>query len=146
MAKNKKIVILDQCPDFRMLVVKLLNDAGFDCIPGDGVRDALTALNGQREGIHEVGLICTAMRIKGGGGPALVKAVRSHAEYDKTPILIVSGTLEGVRMAMGEGANGFLLKPFKNEDLIKAVLSLVETEPEAPKDRDFTAATAPVAA
>jgi DNA-binding response OmpR family regulator len=69
--------------------------------------------------------------LPGSGGEELLRAFRATPQTRTTPILVISA-LGGLRERVGPlGADGFLAKPFRPPDLIKAMHALLERQRHA---------------
>lgn len=63
-------------------------------------------------------------------GLALLKKLRAERFMSGVPIIMVSGhsTQEQVAMALGEGADSYIVKPFRPSTLIDHILKVVHTK------------------
>ena len=92
------------------------------------VSDPMTAL----ERIKEVqpDLIITDINMPGKDGITLVREVRQLPEFSKTPLLIISTDSQPhlFEEARTAGANGWVMKPVRQEDLLAAIQKLLSQE------------------
>lgn len=92
------------------------------------VSDPMTAL----ERIKEVqpDLIITDVNMPGKDGITLVREIRQLLEFSATPLLIISTDSQKhlFEEARAAGANGWIMKPVKQEDLLATVKKLLSQE------------------
>lgn len=67
-------------------------------------------------------LIFVDYRLKDVSGATIVKKIRERAQFKNVPIIMISGVIDEESMAE-IGLNGFLRKPFAQEDLRKNVMN-----------------------
>jgi len=103
------------------LLTTLLNLEGFMVsAPSNGHMDGY--FNALLEEHPNLALVDVNLRI--GSGLELVRKVRSAPEMKDTPILMISG-LNVKEECLKAGADGFILKPFMPEELIKLIRNTV---------------------
>ncbi len=106
-----KVLVVDDSPTMRRIVVQMLTRLGFGDIleAGDG-EEALAALR-QHPGIE---LMLTDWNMPGMNGLELTLAVRAQAEHAKLPILMVTtrNMKADILAAMKAGVNNYVTKPF----------------------------------
>lgn len=90
------------------------------------VADPLLALE-QIIAVHP-DLIITDINMPGKDGITIIREVRQLTEFADTPILVMSTDAQKplIEQARGVGATGWLLKPFKQDDLLSSVRRLLE--------------------
>jgi two-component system response regulator HydG len=114
--KNPVILVVDDDPEDRAAIVKVLQHAGYSAREAD---------NGE-EGIHRImdggiDILISGLRLPQRGGVELLKIVKS-VECDTEVILITGhGTVEAAVEALKEGASDFISKPVKRAALLRAV-------------------------
>jgi two-component system chemotaxis response regulator CheY len=106
-----KVLVVDDSPTMRRIVVQMLNRLGFGEVleAGDG-EEALAALR-QNPTIE---LMLTDWNMPGMNGLELTLAVRAQAQYAKLPILMVTtrNMKADILAAMKAGVNNYVTKPF----------------------------------
>ncbi len=119
----KTIMITDDSASMRQLVSISLRGAGYDVIEAcDGV-DALDRLKGQK-----VNLVISDVNMPRMGGFDFVAALKQRQEYRFTPVIMLTTESEDAKKQAGKaaGAKAWIVKPFKPDQLLAAVASLVQ--------------------
>lgn len=114
---NKKILTADDSPSIRQMVTFTLSGAGYDVIESVDGKDALAKLSA------DVGLVITDLNMPNMDGIELIKAVRAIPQYKYIPILLLTTESQDKKKQEGKaaGATGWIVKPFKPEDLVGVV-------------------------
>jgi CheY-like chemotaxis protein len=118
------ILIVDDNPQIRLLVRKLLSRRGFQVIEaGDGP----TALASLRSTGGAVGALLTDIEMNGMSGIEL--AGRIAAEFPSIPILMMSGSeiSEGELRCAVPSYAVFVRKPFNGRSFVQSFMRLVAT-------------------
>ncbi len=111
---GKKILLIDDDPTILEGVGDRLRSWGLE------VREAATAAGGYSALHEEVpDLILLDIRLPDGDGLDILKDLQ--AQHPALPVLMVSSVRGAEQEALRRGAQGFLAKPFKMENLKKAV-------------------------
>jgi len=112
---SKKILVVDDFPSVRRLLLTALKKIGFSDIhlSEDGAT-ALDALNRKK-----FDLILADWNMPGIDGMALLKTIRSKDKFKDIPFMMVTAetTKENVIQAIEAGANSYIVKPFTFEAL-----------------------------
>jgi two-component system chemotaxis response regulator CheY len=118
-------LVIDDSRAVRLIIGKILRDAGIDVIEASNGREALARMIEY----PEVELILVDWNMPEMDGLDYVRAVRSQREYDPVRIMMVTSETEQEQVvrAIDAGANEYLMKPFTKEVLI-AKLSLLDIE------------------
>jgi len=118
----KTIMIVDDSASLRQVVGIALKGAGYDVIEGSDGRDALSKLSGQK--IH---LIISDVNMPNMDGISFVKALKQLPSYKFTPVIMLTTESQDSKKQEGQaaGAKAWVVKPFKPEILLGAVLKLV---------------------
>jgi CheY-like chemotaxis protein len=115
---SPRILVVDDEPDIRMLTRMMLEGAGHEVIEaGTGERCIEILASGER-----FDLILLDIRLPGMDGWAVLERVTSRTE-EKIPVVMMSAhSSEGtLQRAESEGSAGYLVKPFKEADLLRFV-------------------------
>jgi DNA-binding response OmpR family regulator len=116
-----KLMLIEDDQTTVSLLTTLLNLEGFMVsAPSNGHMDGY--FNALLEEHPNLALVDVNLRI--GSGLELVRKVRSAPEMKDTPILMISG-LNVKEECLKAGADGFILKPFMPEELIKLIRNTV---------------------
>ncbi len=120
----KKILVADDSPTMRALIVSTLEAmADFDLFEAANGFEALRILPREK-----VDLLITDINMPDINGLELLNFVRTNPLYKETPVIIVSteGSPRDREKGMALGANSYLVKPFKPEELQQMVAELLK--------------------
>jgi len=117
-ATAKTILAIDDSRTMRDMLKMTLGGAGFTVVEAVDGEDGLARL-----GQQPVDLIITDINMPKLDGYGVIRAVRSDAAYDDTPILVLSteGEQTSKDIAKEAGATGWIVKPFDPAGLVKIV-------------------------
>jgi len=109
---------VDDSPSIRQLVCSTLKGAGYEVLEAVDGRDALNKLNGS-----EVHMVVTDLNMPNLDGIGLVRALRADPSHRFMPIILVTTESQDARKREGKeaGATGWIVKPFKPEQLLAVV-------------------------
>jgi DNA-binding response OmpR family regulator len=122
MSSNRpKILVVDDEPPLRELVVVTLGDA-FLC---EEVGDGDTAL--ERLGQNQYDLVMLDVMMPGTNGTDVLRKMREDDELRDIPVIVMSAwqSPQDVASALEAGADRFLAKPFRIDELGSMVRGLV---------------------
>lgn len=112
---DKKILVVDDFPTMRKIIIDQLHQIGFTDIQevGDG-DDAIRFLKER-----PVDILITDWNMPNMSGLDLVKSVRKNPKLQNMKILMITAEAkkEQIVAAAAAGANGYILKPFDKETL-----------------------------
>ena len=79
---------------------------------------------------EKVDLIITDLEMPKMHGFDLISNIRALDKYDDLPIIILTGRAGMKHRQTGEelGANAFIVKPFKEKDLLQSLAKFIKTE------------------
>ena len=122
---KKSILIVDDSPTVQNFVSMALKSKGFDTIKANNGEDALEKLK-----LVDVTLVITDMNMPEMDGITLVKRLRASNDYQDVPIIILSSLTDEdyVRLGLAAGANSYIFKPFKPNELQEEVMQLLGLE------------------
>ena len=117
----KTIMVVDDSASIRMVVGIALRRAGYEVIEAQDGKDAIGKLTGQK--VH---LIISDVNMPVMDGISFVKAIKQHASYRFTPIIMLTTESDEAKKREGQlaGAKAWVLKPFKPEQMLGAVQKL----------------------
>jgi len=117
----KVVLVVEDDPSIGELIAAVLMLAGFDPVI---VRDGEHALRTVREVAPDV--ITLDLDMPGIDGRAVLRSLRSDAEWRKVPVVVVSANSD--RLSTGESGQVVqtLPKPFEVSELVQAVSSAVQ--------------------
>ena len=113
-----RILVIEDEPIVRSLIVEVLEDAGFEVVEADRAENGLTVLSET-----SVSLVISDIVMPGISGLQLLETVR--ADHPSLPVVLVTGagTYGNLTQALASGASGIVVKPFSHADLVRAVHS-----------------------
>jgi two-component system chemotaxis response regulator CheY len=115
----KRIMAVDDSASIRQLVSFTLKEAGYDVVEAVDGEDALMKLDG-----NPVHMMITDLNMPRLDGIGLIKKVREMSVYYKyMPIIMLTTEYHGEKKTEGKtvGATGWIVKPFKPEQLLAVV-------------------------
>lgn len=114
----KCILVVDDSETVRQVLQMTLANAGFDVVEAEDGIDALSKLSGA-----QVDMLITDLNMPNMDGLDLIKRVREAGAHRFTPIvMLTTESSEEKKLAGREaGASGWIVKPFKPEQLLKVV-------------------------
>ena len=129
-----KVLIVDDEATIRKLVRDVLIRLGFaDITEANSGRKAIDILEK-----NAFDFIVTDWRMDDMDGIEIVRHVR--AKPSNTPIIMLTGNTEAyyVRTAINAGVNGYLIKPFSAEQLVKRIRTIIEAPRDFVVSRKYT--------
>jgi two-component system, OmpR family, phosphate regulon response regulator PhoB len=116
-----KILVVDDEPPLRELVVVTLGDA-FVCEEVDNGDEALARLNADH-----YDLVMLDVMMPGTSGTDVLRTMRADEELRDVPVIVMSAwqSPQDVASALEAGADRFLAKPFRIDELGSMVRGLV---------------------
>lgn len=115
---RKVIMTADDSASMRQMISFTLKNAGYDVIEAVDGKDALEMLNGTQ--IH---MLISDFNMPNMNGPELVRQVRAMPAYRFIPIIMLTTESQDSKKQEGKsaGATGWIVKPFKPEQLLAVV-------------------------
>jgi two-component system chemotaxis response regulator CheY len=114
----KCILIVDDSETVRQVLQLALGNAGYHVVEAEDGFDALTKLSGA-----QVDMLITDLNMPNMDGLELIKKVREEGKHRFTPIVMLTTESSEEKKKAGReaGASGWIVKPFKPEQLLKVV-------------------------
>lgn len=115
---DKTIMTMDDSASIRMMVSLSLKEAGFEVVEAtDGV-DGLAKLDE-----HDISMVIADVNMPVMDGIQFVRRMRAHPKHRFTPVLMLTTESQNSMKEKGReaGATGWIVKPFKPEQLINIV-------------------------
>src|SRR2546429_1502367 len=124
-----RILVIDDEDVIRMLVMEILESAGYDVTGADSAERALGLLEES-----DFDLVVSDVVMPGLSGLELLEAV--HARRGSLPVILVTGagTYDTLSQALTRGAAGLVTKPFAHSDLQSAVADALERASRSRED------------
>lgn len=116
-----KILVVDDDQDLRENLVEILSDAGFS---PDSAEDGDEAIDKLISGEFDLVLLDSIM--PGIGGMEVLPLIKRKYPHIKVIILTAFSTVDGAVEAMRKGADNYITKPFKINNLLVSVRSCLE--------------------
>lgn len=117
-----KVLIVDDDPSIRGLLVAWLQDSGYRVITASDGLQALDQISRERPDL--VLLDLTMPKLDGYG---VVARVRDRLETRRLPIIALSADVRAPQKLNGLGVDGFVSKPFDLDELLDRVNQYVPT-------------------
>ncbi len=118
----KRILSVDDSASIRQMVSFTLKKEGYEVIEASDGNDALAKIQGGK-----VDLVITDLHMPNMDGIGLIKALRADSQYRFTPIVMLTTESHAGKKDEGRqaGATGWIVKPFKPEQLVGVVKKLI---------------------
>ncbi len=109
-----RVLIVDDLAENRLLLTDLLAQAGFETAEASGGLEALAAFDREPPS-----LVLMDQRMPDLDGKEATRRIKATARGRNTPVLVVSASAleENRREALEAGADGFIRKPFRPDDV-----------------------------
>ena len=111
---SRNVLVVDDDHDMRTLLRDVLEDHGYKVTLAQNGQEALKHL---REGEYPV--VLTDLRMKGIQGIELLAEIKRSFPDTNVILMTAFGTVETALEAMKQGASDYLMKPVKNDDLLR---------------------------
>jgi len=123
---SKTILIVDDSATLRASVNFVLSDAEYNVIQANDGLDGLKKLEEIKSRKEELDMIITDINMPNMDGISFIKEVKK-GDFRFVPILVLTTESENAKKMEGKnaGASGWLVKPFKPEQLLWVVKKFV---------------------
>jgi two-component system chemotaxis response regulator CheY len=114
----KKIMTVDDSPTIRQMLGIALKGAGYEVVEAENGKDALNKLESE-----QVSMLITDLNMPQMNGIDLIRSVRQSPGLRFLPIIMLTTETQEAKRLEGKaaGASGWIVKPFKPEQLLKVV-------------------------
>ncbi|AAS96071.1 response regulator [Nitratidesulfovibrio vulgaris] len=118
---SKLIMSVDDSASIRQMVGFTLRNAGYEVIEASDGKDALGKLSGP------VKMVITDLNMPNMDGIELIRRIRATPAYKFIPVVMLTTESQAARKQEGKaaGATGWIVKPFKPEQLLAVVQKLL---------------------
>lgn len=118
----KTVLIVDDSASLRMVVNAGLTAAGYEVLEADDGPPALELLDGRK-----INLVVCDINMPLMDGLTVVKTMKERPKYRFTPVIMLTTEWTDEMKMKGKevGAKGWLVKPFKPEQLLAAVAKTI---------------------
>ncbi len=119
---GKKILIVDDSRTIRQQVSFTLTKGGYEVIEAEDGNDGIAKLKANLD----VAMIISDVNMPNKDGLQMCEDISKDAELSKFPIVMLTteGAKELIERAKAAGAKGWLVKPFKPDQLMAAVTKI----------------------
>lgn len=129
----KKILVIEDTPAMRDLIVDTLATQSYECVSAD---DGLAGVEAARR--HHPDLVICDIHMPRMDGYGVLEAIRSEASMSTMPFIFLTGAAErvNIRRGMELGADDYLTKPFSIQELIASVMAQFEKQATIKRQAD----------
>jgi PAS domain S-box-containing protein len=123
MKDRTKILVVDDDPDLLLLISTVLSSGGYEVIEASTGKDALVAARAARPG-----LVLLDVGLPDMSGPEVCKQIKADPNLQGIFVILLSGvstSSEAQAHGLDLGADGYIVKPIPNKELLARVRSLV---------------------
>jgi len=115
---GKTILTVDDSASIRQMVTFTLSGAGYDVVEAVDGRDALAKLKSTK-----VDMVLTDLNMPNLDGIGLIREIRAMPQYKFIPVIMLTTESQAEKKQQGKaaGATGWIVKPFKPEQLTGVV-------------------------
>lgn len=113
---KKKILVAEDDTAILEVIKIILEGEGYEIISTDE-KDTIFKLISS----HNPGLILLDIWLSGHDGGKIAKYLKSNTDTKHIPVIMISANNDTEKISIESGADGFLLKPFDIDDLLKIV-------------------------
>jgi CheY-like chemotaxis protein len=118
----KRVLVVEDAAPIRSLLATVLGQEGYTV---DTAADGESAL---KKALHTAfALVITDMTLPGMGGTEVIEHLRALELHGRTPVLVITAVTKPARLraCQDAGANAFIFKPFRAEDVLGAARALL---------------------
>ena len=116
------ILVVDDSSSMRKMILFVLKGAGYDVITAVDGKDALSVLENA-----DIDMLIADLNMPNIDGLELTRQVRLQQKYEKIPIAVLTTESHFTKIKEGRkaGINTWIIKPFKQGQLLKIVEKLL---------------------
>jgi DNA-binding response OmpR family regulator len=121
--RTHRILVVEDNEHVAYMLDFLLKRAGYDVIGAANGRDAQAAI----ENLEPVDVVLLDLMLPYVSGYQLIGEIRDNHDWQHVPIIVLSGKVleEDVVQALDLGANDYVTKPFRPEELLARLRRMV---------------------
>ena len=124
MAKQQSILVVDDDPEMRALLLDVLRNEGYDVAEAKDGTEAVLALRAR-----QFDLILMDKNMPGPSGLDLLPGFRRVCPDSQIVLMTAFGDVPSYMEAVEKGAAEYLFKPFRMEELKAAIAKALQNEP-----------------
>jgi CheY-like chemotaxis protein len=114
--RNKKILVCDDDEGILDMVSFVLEDSGYEVIPEKNSMNVYSQIEKEQPDLLLLDLWMPVL-----SGDQVLRVLKSNPETSTLPVIVVSASTEGQKIAQDAGASNFIAKPFDIDQLVKMV-------------------------
>lgn len=119
---STRILLLEDNEDMLQLIAEILSLEGFEPLCGHSGKDGLSLLQSTSP-LPDV--ILTDLSMPGVDGHNFLDTLRKNPAWAQIPCVVMSGAAPEVLNALPEGTVAILKKPFRHQELLETLHSLI---------------------
>ena len=121
---SKTIMTVDDSTSVRQMVSFTLKQAGYEVVEAVDGRDALAKMNNG----HSISMVITDLNMPNMDGIELIRQLRALPGSKFIPIIMLTTESQDSKKQEGKsaGATGWIVKPFKPEQLVAVVKKVMK--------------------
>jgi CheY-like chemotaxis protein len=120
MNKNKTIMICDDDAGILEMIVIILEDSGYHVIAEQNSVNLYQLIELEKPALLLLDLWMPVL-----SGDQVLMHLRSNPETQDLPVIVLSASTDGAKIAKDAGANGYIAKPFDIDDLLDRVENIL---------------------
>ena len=126
---NRCVVVADDDPTIVNLVKLRLGMAQYDVVATDDAAAAIAMVRARMPAA-----VILDVQMPGGGGLSALAEIKSDPQLSGLPVMMLTGErgAETVMLAMGSGADDYMVKPFNPDTLVQRLSRLVDRGGKTP--------------
>lgn len=109
-----KILVIDDDPDARMIMEKLMQRQGYEVVTASRRDEAFTRLQ-----TFHPSVILLDVLLSGADGREVCREIKSMEEFRNTPVIMISAHPGAAENFASYGADDFVTKPFRTQALLE---------------------------
>jgi CheY-like chemotaxis protein len=119
---SASVLVVDDDPDVLLAIRLLLQKAGYTVLAARSGEEALHVI-----GETEPDAVFLDLRMPDMDGMAVLEELRARGDLERVPVIVLSahGSPDRVERSVELGAKAYVTKPFKKDDLIRALDSVL---------------------
>ena len=120
---SAKVLIVDDSRAIRQQVGAVLTQAGYQVVEAEDGVQGLSAIGSQRD----IAMVICDVNMPNMGGLDMLAAVKAEPSNAALPVFMLTteGKADLIQQAKRSGAKGWIVKPFKPDQLVAAVRKVV---------------------
>jgi len=118
---NKKILVCDDDEGILDMLSFILEDSGYKVIPERNSMNLYSLIEKEQPDLLLLDLWMPVL-----SGDQVLRVLKNNPETKSLPVIVVSASTEGKKIADEAGANDFLAKPFDIDQLVGRVQHMLQ--------------------